>query len=94
MDNQTLEANFKHVADEIKRVELWAEKNRSDYFFDEFHDNIVDELAEVQQFAKDNNVPILITAETIARKFYDDADGYSEDEESSSEYEEESSSEW
>lgn len=94
MDIQTMEANFKHVADEIKKVEAWAKENENKYFFDDFHDNIVDQLVDVQQFAKENNVPMVVTAESIARKFYDDTDGYSEDEESSSEYEEESSSEW
>lgn len=85
-----LEQKLAYVAEEVKKVEKWAEEHRNSYWYDNFHDRIVDELHDVRQFAKENNIPFIVSAEEIARKNYDDADGYSEDE-SSSYYEEESS---
>ena len=85
-----LEQKLAYVAEEVKKVEKWAEENRSSRWYDDFVGEISWKLREVRMFARENTVPFIVSAEEIADKHYDDTDGYSE-EESSSYYEEESS---
>lgn len=87
----TIEKHFAHVAEKVKEIEAWAEGNRSSYWFDDFVYEIQGRINEVKKYADENGVPFFVDASDIARKNYDDTDGYSEEESSSEYYEEESS---
>jgi hypothetical protein len=88
-----LEEKLAYVAEEVKKVEEWAKENRSCYWYEDYHYNIVSRLLEIKKFAKENEIPFLVSATEITDKNYDSTDGYSE-EESSSYYEELESSEY
>jgi hypothetical protein len=85
-----LSEKLAYIAGEVKKVEAWAEDNNSSYWFDQFVSEINYKLNHIRRFAQENNIPFIVDAEDIARKNYDDTEGYSE-EESSSFYEDESS---
>jgi hypothetical protein len=80
-----LQEKMQYVADEVKKVEAWAENNRSSHWYDDFVWEINSRLKPIKKFADENGIPFFVDAEVIADKHYDDTDGYSE---------EESSSEW
>jgi len=88
-----LEQKFAYVAEEVKKVEEWAANNSNSYWYNDFIYQITCKLRPIKQFAEENNIPFVVSAEAIAEKHYDDTDGYSE-EESSSYYEEPESSEY
>jgi phenylacetate-coenzyme A ligase PaaK-like adenylate-forming protein len=89
-----IQEKMQHIADEVKQVETWAKANNNSYWYNEYVSRIETKLRPIREFAKFHKLPFTIDAETIADKNYDDTDGYSEEESSSSYYEEDYSSDY
>lgn len=80
--------NFKYVADELSSIEKWCEDN-SEFTYDEMEYRLWDRFVKLRDFAKQANIPFVVTLSSIISSHCAE-DDY--EEESSSYYEEPDSS--